>query len=87
VVPAFESVLSDADQHTLKQEESKLAGYRHMRMAVPWVLANVTPQEAAELRAGAPRLLGIIEHRVWEPRFAPLMAPLYGATTTSPHSG
>jgi hemerythrin-like domain-containing protein len=78
VVPAFESVLSEADQHTLKQEESKLATYRHMSMAVPWVLANATSQEEGELRAGAPRLLGIIQDHVWEPRFARLMAPLYG---------
>lgn len=53
---------------------------RHMKMAVPWVLRNSTPEEEAELRATAPRLLGIIQDRVWEPRFARVMAPLSGAT-------
>jgi hemerythrin-like domain-containing protein len=80
VVPAFESMLSEADQHTLKREESKLATYRHMRMAVPWVLANATAEEEAYLRATAPRLLGVIQDRVWEPQFVRLMAPLYGPT-------
>jgi hemerythrin-like domain-containing protein len=80
VVPPFESMLSEADQHTLQKEESKLATYRHMRMAVPWVLANTTPEEEANLRAAAPRLLGVIQDRVWEPRFVRLMAPLYGST-------
>ena len=86
VLPPFESMLSEADQHTLQKEESKeeskLATYRHMRMAVPWVLANATPEEEANLRATAPRLLGVIQDRVWEPRFARLMEPLYGPTQT-----
>ena len=77
VVPPFESLLSEADQHTLQKEEAKLSTYRHMRLAVPWVLANATPEEEANLRATAPRLLGVIQDRVWEPRFARLMAPLY----------
>jgi hemerythrin-like domain-containing protein len=77
VVPPFESLLSEADQHTLQKEEAKLSTYRHMRMAVPWVLANATPEEEASLRATAPRLLGVIQDRVWEPRFARLMTPLY----------
>jgi hypothetical protein len=76
VVPPFESLLSEADQHTLQKEEAKLTTYRHMRMAVPGVLANATPEEAS-LRATAPRLLGVIQDRVWEPRFARLMTPLY----------
>jgi hypothetical protein len=50
-----------------------------MRMAVPWVLANATAEEAANLRAVAPRL-GVIQDRVWEPRFARLVAPLYQST-------
>jgi hemerythrin-like domain-containing protein len=79
VIPAFESVISAADQEVLKSDESKLASYRHMKMAVPWVLANVTSEEEAELRATAPRLLGVVQDHVWEPRFARLMAPLYGA--------
>ena len=51
-----------------------------MKMAVPWVLANVTPEEETELRATAPRLLSVIQDRVWEPRFRRLMAPLYGSS-------
>jgi hemerythrin superfamily protein len=82
VVPPFESLLSEADQHALQKEEAKLSTYRHMRMAVPWVLANATPEEEANLRATAPRLLGVIQDRVWEPRFARLMAPLYQTTQT-----
>ncbi len=82
VVPAVESMLPAADQHTLQKEESKLATYRHMRLAVPWVLANVTNQEEAALRASAPRLLGAIQDRVWEPRFRRLLAPLYGSAPT-----
>ena len=82
VVPSLESMLSEADQHTLSKEEAKLSTYRHMRMAVPWVLANATPEEEASLRTTAPRLLGVIQDRVWEPRFARLMAPLYQSTQT-----
>jgi len=78
VVPAFESALSAADHKALQKEESKLTTYRHMRTAVPWVLANSTPEEQADLRATAPRLLGVIQDRVWEPQFVRLMAPLYG---------
>jgi hemerythrin-like domain-containing protein len=78
VVPAVDSVMSDADRHALQKQESKLATYRHMRMAVPWVLANATPEEEAQLRAAAPRLLGALQDHVWEPRFIRLMAPLYG---------
>src|ERR687898_2303618 len=51
VLPPFESMLSEADQHTLQKREAKLSTYHHMRMAVPWVLANATPEEAANLRA------------------------------------
>jgi hemerythrin-like domain-containing protein len=80
VVPPFESLLSEADQHTLQKEEAKLSTYRHMRLAVPWVLANATPEEEASLRATAPRLLGVIQDRFWEPRFARVMAPLYQST-------
>jgi hypothetical protein len=72
-------MLSEADQRTLQKEESKLATYRHMRMAIPWVLVNATPEEEASLRATAPRLLGLIQDRVWEPRFARLVAPLYAS--------
>jgi Hemerythrin HHE cation binding domain len=80
VVPPFESLLSEADQHALQKEEAKLSTYGHMRMAVPWVLANATPEEEASLRTTAPRLLGVIQDRVWEPRFARAMAPLYQST-------
>ena len=82
VLPPFESMLSEADQHTLQKREAKLSTYHHMRMAVPWVLANATPEEAANLRAAAPRLLGVIQDRVWEPQFARLVEPLYKAART-----
>jgi hypothetical protein len=66
-------MLSEAAQHT-PAEEYKLSTYQQMRMAVPWVLANATHQEAS-LRATAPRLLGVIQDPVWKPRFARVMAP------------
>ena len=65
VVPPIESMLSAAEQHTLHKEESELSTFRHMRMAVPWVLANATSEEEAYLRGVAPRLLGVIQDRVW----------------------
>lgn len=76
LVPALDG-LNAADQRLLERTESKLASYRHVRMAVPWVLANSTPQEAVELRANAPRLLGIAHDHRWSRRFTRLMAPLY----------
>lgn len=76
-MPAFESTLSAADYAALRNEESKLTTFRHMRMAVPWVLANSSSEEQADLRATAPRLLGVIQDRVWEPAFILLMAPLH----------
>jgi hemerythrin-like domain-containing protein len=82
VIPPFESMISEAEQHTLQKEEATLATYRHMRLAVPWVLANATPEEETYLRTTAPRLLGVIQDRVWEPQFARLMAPLYGSADT-----
>jgi hypothetical protein len=47
VVPAFESMISTADQRVLSTAEFMLATYRHVRMAVPLVLANATPDQAA----------------------------------------
>jgi hypothetical protein len=82
VVPAFESVLSTDDQRALSKQESKLATYRHVRMAVPWVLANATPGEAAALRAAAPRVLGVLHGLAWRQRFARVMTPLYHPTLT-----
>ena len=41
VIPPFESMISEAEQHTLQKEEATLATYRHMRLAVPWVLAKL----------------------------------------------
>jgi len=81
VIPAFESVLSGADQRALAKQESKLATYRHMRMAAPWVLASATPEEAAAMRAAAPRLLIIVHDHAWKQRFARVMAPLYVPTS------
>ncbi len=80
VVPAVDSQLSAAEQHALQKEEAKLTTYRHMSTAVPWVLANATPDEATALRATAPRLLGVVQDHVWDRRFAQVMAPLYGST-------
>jgi hypothetical protein len=80
VVPAFESVLSAADQRALSKQESKRATYRHVSMAVPWVLANATPGEAAALRAAAPRVLSILHGLAWKQRFARVMTPLYRPT-------
>jgi hemerythrin-like domain-containing protein len=82
VIPQFESRISEAEQATLQKQEAKLATYRHMRLAVPWVLTNATPEEERQLRTTAPRLLGVIQDRVWEPQFVRLMAPLYGSTDT-----
>jgi hemerythrin-like domain-containing protein len=82
VIPPFESMISEAEQHTLQKEEARLSTYRHMRLAVPWVLANATPEEEKYLRTTAPRLLGVIQDRVWEPQFVRLMAPLYGSADT-----
>jgi hypothetical protein len=82
VIPPFESMISEAEQHTLQKEEATLATYRHMRLAVPSVLANATPEEETYLRTTAPRLLGVIQDRVWEPQFVRLMAPLYGSADT-----
>jgi len=45
---------------------------------VPWVVANSTPEEQQELRAGAPRLMGLLQDHVWEKPFQRTMAPLYG---------
>lgn len=83
VLPAFESTLSAADHAALRKEESKLTTYRHMRMAVPWVLANSSPEEQSDLLATAPRLLGLVQDRVWEPHFVRVMAPLYDAPEAS----
>src|SRR5215212_5954491 len=66
VIPPFESMISEAEQHTLQKKEATLSTYRHMRLAVPWVLANATPEEEKYLRTTAPRLLGVIQDRVWE---------------------
>ena len=46
---------------------------------MPWVLANASPEEEARLRAGAPRLLGIVQDHLWDRRFERVMAPLYGS--------
>ena len=82
VIPPFESMISEAEQHTLQKKEATLSTYRHMSLAVPWVLANATPEEEKYLRTTAPRLLGVIQDRVWEPQFIRLMAPLYGSADT-----
>ena len=77
IVGDFESTISPAEQRTLEAAESKLSTYRHIRMAVPWVLANTTGDDATELRRTAPRLVGVIHDHLWERRFQRIMAPLY----------
>src|SRR5918994_87928 len=44
VIPPFESMISEAEQHTLQKEEATLATYRHMRLAVPWVWQTPLPK-------------------------------------------
>jgi hemerythrin-like domain-containing protein len=83
VLPAVDVMLSSSDQRALHKKESKLATYRHMRMAVPWVLANATPEQAAELRATAPKLLAAVQDHVWARHFERVMAPLYGVPTAT----
>ena len=77
IVVPFDSTISRADQRNLARAESKLSTYRHIRMAVPWVLANTTAAEASELRKIAPRLIGVIHDHRWQRRFERIMAPLY----------
>jgi hypothetical protein len=81
VVTPFDSRISAAEQRQLTTAESKLSTYRHVRMAVPWVLANAT--DAAELRQFAPRLIGLIHDHRWERRFQRIMAPLYRPAAAS----
>lgn len=56
-----------------------------MKPAVPWVLANASPEEAAALRATAPHLIGAVNDRLWGPRFMRALAPFYGPRP--PHTG
>ena len=77
IVTPFDSTISRADQRNLSRAESKLSTYRHIRMAVPWVLANTTAAEASELRKIAPRMIGVFHDHRWQRRFERIMAPLY----------
>lgn len=83
VVPLFESMLSEGDQRLLAKAQTKLTTYRHVRLAVPWVLANASTEEAVELRRLAPRLVGIAHDHLWRRRFHHLMAPLYDPATAA----
>ncbi len=78
VIPGIEDNLSAADHHTLQKQLSKLSTYHHMKTAAPWVLANASAEEEAELRASAPRILGLLNDHMWDKPFRKLMAPLYG---------
>lgn len=82
VIPPFESMLSAGDQHLLSKAESKLTTYRHVRTAVPWVLANANAEEAAELRALVPWIVSVVHDHVWKHRFHRRMAPLYVRSPT-----
>jgi hemerythrin-like domain-containing protein len=77
IVFGLVDAFSEPEQSALHRQESKLATYRHIRMAVPWVLANATPDEETELRAQAPRLLGAIADHVWDKSFQKIVEPLY----------
>jgi Hemerythrin HHE cation binding domain len=79
VVPAVDT-LDAQEQRSLQRAESKLTSYRHLRLAVPWVLANVSEQQAIALRAGAPRLLGAVNDHVWDRSFHRRLEPLYRHT-------
>ena len=76
VVPAFEAVVPD-EAHTLQERALKRAKMRDLAMSVPWLMANITKEEEAELRAGAPKLLSVLHDHVWEQRFRRAVAPLY----------
>ena len=73
VIDAF----SEADQKALHRQETKNATLRHIRLAVPWVLSNTTGDEAVQLRAAAPKLLGAISDHVWDKSFQKILEPLY----------
>lgn len=76
VVPAFETVVPD-EAHTLQERALKRAKMRDLAMSVPWLMANITKEEEAELRAGAPKLLSVLHDHLWEQRFRRAVAPLY----------
>ena len=78
VVPAVDSALPPGDVETLSEAALKHSKLHDLSMSVPWLMANVTPEEEADLRAGAPRLLRVLHDHVWERRFHQLMEPLYG---------
>jgi hypothetical protein len=76
-MPPFESMPPEADKRTpCRKRNPKLSTYQQCARAMPWALANATQQEEASPRATAPRLLGVIQDRVWEPGFARVMARL-----------
>ena len=81
VVPAFETI-APHEAHTLQERALKRATMRDLAMSVPWLLANITKEEEAELRAGAPKLLSLLHDHVWEHRFRRAVAPLYGTSAT-----
>jgi hemerythrin-like domain-containing protein len=81
VVPAVDAMDAEAP-HDLQRGEQRLATYRHMRMAMPWVLANLPDDEQRALRSLAPRLLGAVSDHVWDRRFQQVVEPLY---RVSPH--
>ncbi len=81
VVPAFEAVVPD-EAHTHQERALKRARMRDLALSVPWLLANITQEEEAELRAGAPKLLSVLHDHLWEQRFHRAVAPLYGTSGT-----
>lgn len=77
VIPAVEGVAA-ADALTLSEAAMKHTNLREMSQSVPWIMAHLTAEEEAELRASAPKLLAVLHDHVWERRFRHLMEPLYG---------
>ena len=80
-MPAFEAVAPD-ETHILQERALKRARMRDLALSVPWLLANITKEEEAELRAGAPKLLSVLHDHMWEQRFRRAVAPLYGMSAT-----
>jgi hypothetical protein len=79
VVPAVDA-MDAVEQHELQHAEQRLATYRHMRMAIPWVLANLPEHDELALRSLAPQLLNTLSDHVWSRRFQHVVEPLYQAS-------
>jgi len=54
----------------------KATGLRHLAFEVPWLLDGLTPDELAEIEAGAPMLLRVLHRMAFQPRYQRIAAPL-----------